>query len=303
MKFAGNEDKRNGTIDLEYVVPKNQRKVVADVSVGGVSVLCISCDVSRSLDISGSSQKTSQPSVSTKKKPEKQNTAQSAKELYNQGVKLFDSGKKKEGNELIIKAADMGDDEAQCVVGILLYMHGEQSGEVSSYKNAAAYLQKSANQGNAEAEYRLGMLYFDGKGVSVDNAKALRLFESAAEKKQPQAQMMAGLMYYVGKGVKVDYKKAVYYLTQSAEAGDDDAQFLLTRAYATGNGVKQDMTKAFEWCEKSAKQGNSDAQYILGSMYESGSGVKKDIKMARYWYEKAAAQGDEDAKESLKALR
>ncbi len=286
------------TVDISYQVPKNQGPVTIEVSVNGIRVCYLNCKVSWATTKSPESTKKSSSSGTAN-----QSNKQRAKELYRQGVKLFDSGKKSEGNDLIIKAADMGDDEAQCVVGILLYMHGKQNGSKQSYRDAASYLQKSANQGNTEAQYRLGMLYFDGKGVEQNYGKALQLFESASRGNVTFAQMMAGLMYYTGKGVRIDYKKAVEYLIPASEAGDADAQFLLTRAYASGNGVNQDMKKAFYWCEKSALQGNAEAQYILGCLYEAGNGVEQNISKAIYWYEKAAAQGDEDAKESLKALR
>ena len=57
------KDEWNGTIDLDYTVPKKQRNVTAEVTVDGRRVLYLYCTVSRSLDMgSGSGRKSSSSS-------------------------------------------------------------------------------------------------------------------------------------------------------------------------------------------------------------------------------------------------
>jgi TPR repeat protein len=43
---------------------------------------------------------------------------------------------------------------------------------VQSYKNAAYWFKKAANQGNADAQYNLGVCYENGHGVKKDLQKA-----------------------------------------------------------------------------------------------------------------------------------
>lgn len=47
---------------------------------------------------------------------------------------------------------------------------------------------KAANQGNAEAQYQLGLRYFNGKGVRRNYAKAAAWFRMAAEQGHTGAQ-------------------------------------------------------------------------------------------------------------------
>ena len=45
-----------------------------------------------------------------------------------------------------------------------------------------------ANQGDAEAQYDLGLMYYDGEGVYQDYAKAFKWFEKSANQSSPHAQ-------------------------------------------------------------------------------------------------------------------
>ena len=42
-------------------------------------------------------------------------------------------------------------------------------------------LEKTAKQGNAEAQYNLGVIYHNGEGVPKDDAKAFHWYEKAAK--------------------------------------------------------------------------------------------------------------------------
>lgn len=55
------------------------------------------------------------------------------------------------------------------------------------YSGAAEYLKPLAEQGDADAEYALGYLYFYGKGVPQNVLKGRELIQSAAKKNQANA--------------------------------------------------------------------------------------------------------------------
>src|SRR5438477_6792709 len=61
-----------------------------------------------------------------------------------------------------------------------------------------------ANEGNTEAEVKLGDAYMRGRGVPQDGAKALRWFRAAAEKGNADAQYELGNLYGAGIAVKQD---------------------------------------------------------------------------------------------------
>ena len=58
-----------------------------------------------------------------------------------------------------------------------------------------------AEQGNAEAQFSLGVAYDTGQGVAQDSAEALRWYRLAADQGPTEAQFNLGVMYDDGKGV------------------------------------------------------------------------------------------------------
>ena len=69
-------------------------------------------------------------------------------------------------------------------------------------------LRQEAEQGDVEAQYKLGYAYYDGKGVPQDYAESLKWFRKAAEQWNAKAQYSLGNSYYNGKGGPKDYVKA-----------------------------------------------------------------------------------------------
>ena len=66
-----------------------------------------------------------------------------------------------------------------------------------------------AEQGVAEAQYNLGLIYSRGKEVLKDDKEAVRWYRLAAEQGFPEAQTNLGLMYGRGQGVEQDYAEAI----------------------------------------------------------------------------------------------
>lgn len=79
--------------------------------------------------------------------------------------------------------------------------------------------QRLANQGIAEAQARLGAMYFEGKGVRQDYAKAAVWHEKAANQGNVDAQFIIGGMYYEGKGVSKNVAIAKEWFGKSCDNG------------------------------------------------------------------------------------
>ena len=86
---------------------------------------------------------------------------------------------------------------------------------------------KSAEQGNANAQYALGWMYENGEGVVKDLAMAFRWYKRAAERNHPAAQTNLGWMYENGKGVVKDDVQSVFWYRQAAELGQAEGQLNL----------------------------------------------------------------------------
>ena len=129
---------------------------------------------------------------------------------------------------------------------------------------------------------------------SGDFATALREWKHLAEQGDASAQFNLGLMYYRGKGVIQDYKTALKWFTLAAEQGNADAQGSLGLMYLNGHGVPQDYKTAVKWSTLAAEQGNATAQTNLGVMYVLGLGVVQDNVYAHMWGNIAASNGHEN---------
>ena len=101
------------------------------------------------------------------------------------------------------------------------------------------------------------------KGYECYQAKdyicALAEFLPLAEQGDSSAQFNLGVIYSNGKGVRQDYFKAVKWYRKAAEQGQASAQYNLGLMYANGKGVKQNKTIAKQWfgkaCDNKSQSG------------------------------------------------
>lgn len=87
-------------------------------------------------------------------------------------------------------------------------------------------------------------MYSSGDGTKIDYIEAKNWFLKAAEQGQAKAQFNLGVLYFNGQGVKQDYFKAAEWHQKAAEQGYADAQYNLAKIYYLGKGVKQDFVNA-----------------------------------------------------------
>ena len=124
-----------------------------------------------------------------------------------------------------------------------------------------------------------------------DYKEAFRLFRLSAEQGDAEAQFNLGLMYYIGKGCPKDYKETVKWTRLSAEQGFAKAQHYLGEIYDRGQGVPQNYKEAVKWYRLSAEQGIAFAQHDLGKMYSEGKGVLQDYVLAHMWFNLSNSNG------------
>ncbi|MDO9312787.1 MAG: tetratricopeptide repeat protein [Nitrosomonas sp.] len=91
------------------------------------------------------------------------------------------------------------------------------------YKQAVDWYRKAAAQGDAGAQYNLGVMYFEGKGVPQDYKQAVDCYKKAAAQGNATAQNNLGRMYANGQGVSQDYVRAHMWLNLAAAQGDSVA--------------------------------------------------------------------------------
>lgn len=105
---------------------------------------------------------------------------------------------------------------------------------------------------------------------------AYKEFRAAAENGEADCQFNLALMYEQGIGVAKDEKEAVVWYRKSAEQGNSNAQFNLGVLYEHGRGCAVDFAQANQWYRKASVQGDALAIGNLGMLYLRGDGVKAD---------------------------
>jgi uncharacterized protein len=185
------------------------------------------------------------------------------------------------------ESADAGQAEAQFDLGVL---YAQGIGVSRDLTEASRWYQKAADQGNAAAQFALGQLYSRGWGVPRDVADAIRWFEMAnsVDSGGPPTDWSP----VVGYGMARDPQRAAFWYRQAADRGHPEAQFNLGLLYAKGEGVKRDNAQAARWMSASATQGYAPAQANLGERYANGDGVSKNDKRAYFWLTLAFLRGE-----------
>jgi len=176
------------------------------------------------------------------------------------------------------------------------FHEGEQAYERGDYAQAAEIFRPIAEQGHADAQYKLGIMYAFGQGVPRGYDEGVRWLRMAAEQDLAEAQTILGAMCA---GVQQDYVEAARWLRMAAEQEYAEAQCELGGMYANGQGVPQDYIEAVGWWRKAAEQGYALAQYNLGVMCDEGSGIPQDYVEAVRWFRMAAEQGYAQAQVNL----
>ena len=120
---------------------------------------------------------------------------------------------------------------------------------------------------------------------SADYAKAAEIWRPLAEKGDATAQYRLGSLYAEGKGVAQDDKEAFKWFRRAAEKGNAAAQYNVGASYAGGVGVAKDEAEAAKWFRRAADQGMPFAQLNLGLLYASGQGVPQSNMEAMTWFQ------------------
>lgn len=222
---------------------------------------------------------------------------------------------REEAKKWLRKAAEQGHEEAQ---ETLARITEEVNYVFEQYR-------KEAKQGDAEAQFRLSLCYFNGKGVDKDEKVAMQWLQKAAEQGLEPALASLYCCYRDGTGVEADKQEAIKWLRKSAELGHVESQVELSRYYSNPEDDMADVEEAHKWLRKAAEQGhelaqrtldhfaaerlvrlqlaeqgNADAQYNHGISYING--VEKNIEEGIKWLQKSAEQGHEQARRVLDFL-
>jgi len=169
-----------------------------------------------------------------------------------------------EAHQWYLKAAAHPEPACNAVAGL-----GCSHKTRGEYRQAKACLEKAAETNHAMAQYTLGEMYRDGKGVPASAAKAVEWFRAAADEGYHVAQSDLGMMYMKGQGVPLSFQTAYEWLLKSANQGDVNAQRTIAHCILVKNQHKpleEQIPGFFEartWARRATQQGDRAAASIL----------------------------------------
>jgi TPR repeat protein len=139
-----------------------------------------------------------------------------------------------------------------------------------------------ANNGNAEAQYHVGMMHNNGIGTPQDPKQALPWFQKATEGNDPLGAYKLGC-YYAGQFpgvVPTDLNEALKYKLVAARAGYAIAQQDVASVYHRQGNPEE----ALKWWKAAADQGAPGALYSLSMAHAGGIGTPKDMSLSYAYY-------------------
>ena len=168
---------------------------------------------------------------------------------------------------------------------------GEKAQAVDYLSMTEKELLVLAYDGDAEACYRLGVLYDYGAGDAQQNfTSALEWYRTADAYGHPQAAAAIGYLYLNGCGAEQDADMAKQYFNRAVGLGDPQGYVGLGRA---GLDTEGNETEIFANIKTAKDAGVLDGKYYLGYLYEKGIGTKRRPKRAYRLYEKTAGSDSE----------
>lgn len=197
------------------------------------------------------------------------------------------------------RRAEAGDARAQYQ---LYFRYSLGDGVKQDQETANRWLQQAAGNGDADAQYWLGELYYDGgSGFGKDRAAAFMWLEKAAAQGGRGEQSHVGWRYYSNG----DYDNARRWLQKAADQDDSTAKFYLKKIDGLQHAKRppapdhsaappRDAVAATAELQRRAEAGDTGAQGLLPCYYAEPNGAR-----AEYRRQCDAAQGDATAQTRL----
>ena len=206
------------------------------------------------------------------------------------------------------RAADLGDPNAQCNLGVM-YRDGivPSDGEIvdgsgggvapgsrDADMEAVRLCRSAAEQGLPEAQMGLGLMYETGRGLEKSDTEAARLYQTAAAGDDVDAMKALAAMLLVGRGVQRNEVEAARLYQRAAAAGDVLAMSAAGRLLQEGKASSpEDDMEAVRLLTTAAASDVAEAQCYLGKMYLEGrGGLKQDDAKATTLIKGAAERSD-----------
>ncbi len=174
-------------------------------------------------------------------------------------INAFHRFKIAEAVDLLRRASKHGD----AIAGNMLAAFIINSQRVDEYQLAEKLLTEAAEQNIRDAEFNLAYLNERGmKTINRNEAKAVALFRKAAQEGDAEACYRLGLMLETGRGVSADKAEAFRCYTNAANQKNSNGELAVSRCYKYGIGTKSNLPQADIWLQSFLKNRNSELDEV-----------------------------------------
>ena len=130
-------------------------------------------------------------------------------------------------------------------------------------------------------------MMFSAGCAPENDAEVVKQFREDADLGYPRAQFNLGVMYANGRGVLKNNVEAVKWYRKAAEQGLVSAQFNLGVSYINGVGIPQNNVNAYMWLLLARAQGHQKAAEYTDSIKQNltAADLSKAQALASEWWE------------------
>lgn len=169
-----------------------------------------------------------------------------------------------------------------------------------NYERAVKLFRQESEDGNIVADWYLGNMYREGRGVPRDDASAFTYYSRVADHYDPDESDNTRLRIIVDSMVRIaDYQRtgavnagieanpaaaARTYLKIATAYGHPAAHYSLGVMCIRGEGVKKNPQQGLKWLMSAARKRYAPAEAFLGELYWAGKIVSPDRTRALMWY-------------------
>ena len=155
-----------------------------------------------------------------------------------------------------------------------------------TYKKAAIWCRRAADDGEIFAIETLGDYFSQGNGVKKDVMEASTWYRKAAEQFDGKKQ----------------FKEAARFYHKAADLGDANSLYKLGLYYDEGLGVSKNLEEAENMFNAAAEAGGAELKFEIGMRYVEGMGVPLNSDKAVFWLNNANDLGHPEAQENIYML-
>jgi len=149
------------------------------------------------------------------------------------------------------------------------YNKGWDAYNRGDYATALLEWRPLAEQGDEDAQYNLGIMYYNGRGVPQNYKSAVKWYKLAANQGSNDAQWNLGVMYSDGTGVEKNYILGYMYAVVSGSNADGE--------WAKSNMTQDELSTAKKLV-KDCKSANNRCETVVNNLVKEEDAKEEELK-------------------------